>query len=281
MKDFTRVALLCTSLSFLASSALGQTTFTVSQQQPTSSARRQISCSTMVGPSFGMAASEPTPPYSAVQESSSVQTLADGTHISRTPVSEKIYRDSQGRTRTERPFCHGIDETPDAVVIEIHDPVSGYAYILDEQNHVAHRYTLQVRQPTIRSTSATSTIAPELALRAVVPRQEPLRPTMTTNDSLGTQTMEGVLVEGTKTTQVIPEGLQGNDRPITVVRENWTSPDLKIVILAKNNDPRYGESTTRLTNLDVSNPILSLFQPPPDYKIVDETDRITLTFTRP
>lgn len=82
-------------------------------------------------------------------------------------------------------------------------------------------------------------------------------------------------------TEVIPEGLQGNDRPITVVRESWTSPDLKVVILMKNNDPRRGEMMMRLTNIDLSNPILSLFQPPLDYKIVDETERVTLTFTRP
>ena len=78
----------------------------------------------------------------------------------------------------------------------------------------------------------------------------------------------------------IPEGSQDNDRPITVVSETWISPDLNITIFSKHNDPRSGESITRLTKLDVSNPILSLFQPPPDYKIVSETEPVTLTFTR-
>jgi len=91
--------------------------------------------------------------------------------------------------------------------------------------------------------------------------------------------MESVLVEGTRTTQVIPEGSLGNDRPITIVSEIWTSPDLEIIIFTKSNDPRYGEMTMRLTNIELSNPILSLFQPPPDYKVVDETDRVTLTYT--
>jgi hypothetical protein len=113
-----------------------------------------------------------------------------------------------------------------------------------------------------------------------MPRQEPLRPTVTW-ESLGSQTMEGVLAEGTRMTRIIPEGLEDNDRPITVVSESWTSPDLTINVLTKVSDPRRGESTTRMTNIDLSNPILSLFQPPPDYKIVDETERVTLTFTRP
>jgi|ERR1700722_4185807 len=280
MKDFTRVALLCTSVCFLASSALGQTTSAVSQHEPTPSAKRQISCSTMLGPNFGMAVAEPTPPYSAVQESSTVQTLADGTHISRAPVSEKTYRDSQGRTRTERPFCHGIPEAPDAVIIEIHDPVSGYAYILDEQNHVAHRYASPTRQSAPPIKPALKASAAEVPSTSAISRQQSPNANQTT-ESLGSQTMEGVPVEGTRTTIIIPEGSQFNDRPIAVVSEAWMSPDMNIAILSKHNDPRYGESTTRLTNLELSNPILSLFQPPPDYKIVDETDRITLTFTRP
>jgi hypothetical protein len=52
------------------------------------------------------------------------------------------------------------------------------------------------------------------------------------------------------------------------------------VVLSKNSDPRNGERTTRLSNIDLSNPILSLFQPPADYKVIDETEHFTLTFTR-
>lgn len=279
MKHTARVALAFASLCFFTSAACGQTAFAVAQQQPAPSARHQISCTMTLGPNLGMTASGPTAPYSAVEESSTVQTLADGTHISRKPTSEKIYRDLQGRIRTERPFCHGIADTRDAAVIQIQDPVSGYAQILDEQNHVAHRYALEVRQPTIRPTTTAETTPPQPTWKAVVPRQNNVGPNMTT-ESLGAQTLEGVLVEGTKTTMTIPEGSQDNDRPITVVSERWISPELNITIFSKHNDPRSGESTTRLTKIDVSNPILSLFQPPPDYKIVDETEPTTLKYTR-
>jgi hypothetical protein len=279
MKHTTQVAPAFASLCFFTSAAYGQATSAVAQQQPPPSARRQISCSMTLSPNLGMAASGPTAPYSAVRESSTVQTLSDGTHISHKPTSEKIYRDSQGRTRTELSFCRGIADTPDAVVIEIHDPVSGYADILDEQNHVAHRYAQQARQPAIRPATTAETIPPQPALKTVIPRQNTAAPNSTT-ESLGAQTMEGVLVEGTKTTMIIPEGSQDNDRPITVVNERWISPDLDITILSKDNNPRYGEITTRLTNIDVSNPVLSLFQPPPDYKIVDETEPTTLKYTR-
>src|SRR6266436_4965356 len=280
MQYATRVALAFASLSFFSSAAFGQTTSAIAQQQATASTTATFTCSGSFGPPMAMAAPGPTVPYSAVQESSNVQTLADGTHIARKPVTEKIYRDSQGRSRMERPFCQGPDGGSQAQVVEIRDPVSGYSYILDEQNHVAHRFALPIRHFTTPPVRIANAEAAGTTSTAAISRQEALRPTMTT-EPLGSQTMEGVSVEGTRTTEVIPEGLQGNDRPITVVRERWTSPDLKVVILMKNNDPRSGEMTMLLTNIDLSNPILSLFQPPPDYKIVDETERIALTYTRP
>ena len=40
-------------------------------------------------------------------------------------------------------------------------------------------------------------------------------------ESLGKQTMEGVQVEGTRTTRTIAAGEIGNDRPIDIVSERW------------------------------------------------------------
>jgi hypothetical protein len=88
-------------------------------------------------------------------------------------------------------------------------------------------------------------------------------------ESLGTQTVEGVLAEGTRATMVFPIGAVGNDRPITTVSESWMSPELKMVVLSKNSDPRNGESTTRLTNISRAEPNPSLFQIPSDYEVVD------------
>jgi hypothetical protein len=46
-------------------------------------------------------------PYSAEKVNEDAQTLADGTHISRTVPEMKFYRDSMGRTREERPAFRG------------------------------------------------------------------------------------------------------------------------------------------------------------------------------
>jgi hypothetical protein len=90
--------------------------------------------------------------------------------------------------------------------------------------------------------------------------------------------IEGVYAEGTRTTTTIPAGREGNDRPISIVQESWVSHELEISILNKYVDPRNGETITRLTNLDLSEPSVDLFQVPPDYKIVDETESVTIRY---
>jgi hypothetical protein len=280
MKHTSQVALVLGSSCFFVPAAPGQTTSAVVEQQLAPSAAHPITCKMPFGPVMSMMISGSTAPYSGVREYSSVQTLADGTHVSHKQGPEKMYRDSQGRIRTERAFCIGTADSPDAALVEIRDPVSGFAYILDTQSQIAHRFALQVRQSTSAPRAATNTSSAELPLKTAVPHLYPSRPSMT-SESLGTQTMEGVSVEGLRTTEIIPEGFEDNDRPITVTRETWTSPELKIAVLTKHSDPRNGESTDRLTNIDLSEPALSLFQPPPGYKIVEEPERVTLTFTRP
>jgi hypothetical protein len=86
-------------------------------------------------------------------------------------------------------------------------------------------------------------------------------------ESLGTQAIEGVMAEGTRVTFTIPAGKIGNERPIVTVNERWYSQELQTVVLTKNSDPRMGETTYRLTNINRSEPDPSLFQVPADYTV--------------
>jgi TonB family protein len=86
-------------------------------------------------------------------------------------------------------------------------------------------------------------------------------------EQLGTQMVEGIAAEGTRHINTIPAGAIGNERQIDIVSERWYSPELQMVILMKHVDPRYGESTQRLTNIDRSEPDASLFQVPDGYEI--------------
>jgi hypothetical protein len=238
-------------------------------------------------------------PYSGEQVHETVQTLVDGTHITQTMPATKVYRDSLGRTRAERQMFRGPvgfgPNVPDApFIIEIIDPVAQCRYTLDTQNKVAHRQELGASRPgTIAATtpgrgdvsgSATFAInggafAGRLGA-AATPNStgkmtDAARPE-TTTEKLASQTIEGVLVEGTRHTMTWPVGAQGNDRPITRTNETWMSPELKVVVLSKTSDPRSGEQTQKLINIDRSEPDPSLFQPPPDYAIVDEKADFTI-----
>jgi hypothetical protein len=69
----------------------------------------------------------------------------------------------------------------------------------------------------------------------------------------------------------------GNDKPITHVCETWHATELKVLVLSKCSDPRSGKLTMRLKKLDRAEPDASLFEVPPDYTIVDDKDRFTIS----
>lgn len=86
-------------------------------------------------------------------------------------------------------------------------------------------------------------------------------------ESLGKQTIEGVEAEGSRTTVTIPAGEIGNERAIEMVSERWYSPELQVVVMTKHSDPRFGETTYRLTNINRSEQPKSLFEVPADFTI--------------
>jgi hypothetical protein len=208
----------------------------------------------------------PGHPFSAQEETETVQTLSDGTHITNPAQKVMHYRDSAGRTRTERtpPQPPGLlAAASPPVFIEISDPVAGYRYSLDSNSHIAHRSPMRVMPSNPTPPPAQGSVG-----KVIRPAQRIGRPEIS-SESLGTQNIEGALAEGTRTTTVWPIGAVGNDRPITAISETWTSRDLGMPVLTKRSDPRSGETSTKLTNISLSEPDPSLFQPPPGYEIVD------------
>jgi hypothetical protein len=249
---------------FVAAAAFGQ-------QQAVGSWSVRVGGSPFMGPAVTGA------PYSAEQTSETVQTLADGTHITETLQTAKMYRDSEGRTRIERSFrMHGMIGASDGadapVMITIEDPVAHVMYNMSSADKVAHKQAITAMEMPPPSSGGPGRLsaapAPAGARRAT---DEGVRP-KTTVEKLGKQTMEGILVEGMRHTTTWPVGSMGNDRPITQVNETWMSPELKVAVLTKNSDPRSGEHTQKLTNITRVEPDPSLFQPPADYTISEETN---------
>ncbi|HEY6402192.1 MAG TPA: hypothetical protein VI479_12325 [Blastocatellia bacterium] len=191
-------------------------------------------------------------PYSATVTTESVQTLSNGARITR-KASASIYRDSQGRTRREMtldgigPFATAGEP---AQLIFINDPVAGVHYILNQRDHTARK------------------MGPPPG-KGYGPPHDPLseKSADIKTESLGKQVIEGVEAEGVRSVITIPEGRIGNDRPIEIVSERWDSAELRAVVLSKHNDPRFGETVYRLTNINRAEPSQSLFEVPSDYKI--------------
>ena len=86
-------------------------------------------------------------------------------------------------------------------------------------------------------------------------------------EQLGKQIIEGVEAEGTRTTITIPAGEIGNERAIEIVSERWYSPELQLVVMTRHSDPRSGETTYKLTNINRTEPAKSLFEVPAGYTV--------------
>jgi hypothetical protein len=217
------------------------------------------------GPRFDMMSVGPgskTPvlgaPYSAVQTTQMQQTLAGGNLISRQEQS-KVYRDSQGRVRMEHTrsgpaASSGQPET----VIAIFDPVAGYSYVLNPSSMTA----IKMSVPQHNGPPNGPGTHPRGHFGGVGAQVQ--------TDSLGTQTVNGVSATGTRRTETIPAGAIGNQQPIQIVRETWISTDLKVPVMIKSSDPRFGDMVMQLTNIAQSEPDASLFQIPNGYTIKDK-----------
>ncbi|HWQ54303.1 MAG TPA: hypothetical protein VN442_11500 [Bryobacteraceae bacterium] len=206
-------------------------------------------------------------PYSAQAVTETIQVLADGNRIQR-KITSSVYRDSEGRTRREQSMAgFGPLAPPDGgpEMIFIADPVAGTSYMLDSRTRTAHASGAPAAAMTIRHKMKEGNQIFERRIQ-IAPGRPAERPEFK-SASLGTQMIEGVLAEGTRTVTVIPAGQMGNERPIEIVSERWFSPELKTVVMSRNNDPRTGETTYRLTNLSRSEPPRSLFEVPADYTI--------------
>jgi hypothetical protein len=88
-------------------------------------------------------------------------------------------------------------------------------------------------------------------------------------ESLGRQTIEGVVADGVRNTLTIPAGQMGNELPLHIVHERWYSQELQAVVLEKQTDPRRGETVMRYTNVSRADPPRSMFEVPSDFKVTE------------
>jgi hypothetical protein len=229
-------------------------------------------------------------PFSADIVTESIQTLSDGNRIVQRS-NTRFYRDSEGRVRREE------DRGSASPMISITDPVSGLSYSLDPENLIARQtpnrvgleiielqkavHELSMRVPTAAADKLKMLAASqELEIQRKIEaekvagaRVETALAEQVTVERLPARDIAGVRAEGVRRTTTIAAGAIGNELPIEIVSEEWTSPDLKILVMTERRDPRMGISTYRVTNINRAEPDRYLFEVPANYT-VKETEII-------
>lgn len=248
-------------------------------------------------------------PYSAQAVTETVQTLTDGNRISR-KTTATVYRDSEGRARREQTLTaigNFAKSGEPSQTIYISDPVAGTAYTLDPNSQTAtkmppmrfkvssadkERTPFEVRplEPAVQSRVRTAQVQNELGQGekfriAVAPSVmdkktyeagvalgflDANNPNAKT-EALGKQNINGVEAEGTRSTVTIPAGEIGNERAIEIISERWYSPELQVIVMTRHSDPRFGETSYQLMNINRNEPARELFQVPPGYSIRDNS----------
>lgn len=192
-------------------------------------------------------------PFSASFTAQTTQTLADGNKIVRNS-NGSIARDSEGRVRREMTLPAGPwSDSSNATtrVVFISDPVAGANYILRPDAKSAEKFTPPSNGDRQHADGKQG--------RHDNNNETPV--------SLGTQTIGGVQAEGTRFTRTIPAGAIGNQNPIQIVIERWYAPSLQMYVMSKRSDPRFGDTTFQLTNVQTSEPAATQFQVPSDYSV--------------
>lgn len=224
-------------------------------------------------------------PYTANAVTETTQVLSDGNRIVN-KSSAFLARDSEGRTRREESFpkVGGLQANASKVVM-INDPVAHTQYMsqpgneneglvintADTKGDKLYRVKIAgLETKDLEMKDKAGAPAGKVFFHKTLPdaqfTEEPGVSTNVKHESLGTQVTEGLTVEGTRDTKTIPAGAIGNEKPIIITSETWTSPDLQTVVLSKRNDPRFGETVYQLTDITRGEPDPALFQVPSNVK---------------
>lgn len=200
----------------------------------------------------------PGAPFSGTVEILSKEILPDGSVFARHTINH-IARNSAGaihneRRRLEPPAFRG---EPPIDAEHIYDPQTRLNTFLNPHTFIA-RQILRKKppEPPANSTPESS----DTRDSANVMTQD-----------LGTETIAGLQLRGTRKLRTVPATLSGTGKEVTITDDYWYSDDLKIYLVLRHNDPRTGEQTVGLVSVDRREPDPSLFRVPPTYKVVDET----------
>ncbi len=201
----------------------------------------------------------PGAPFSGTVEVLSKQLLPDGTTYTRRTVNH-IARNSAGVIHNERRMLEPPGFQGEAPVLHWHifDPQTRVSTFLTPATLIAREAVLPTPPPAPENTTPDSAVA-------IAHTQN-----LTVKD-LGTETIAGLVLHGTRKQTTIPATFSGTGKDVTITDDYWYSEDLKVYLVLKHNDPRTGEQVVGILDVDRKEPDAAMFRIPPEYKVVDET----------
>jgi hypothetical protein len=197
-------------------------------------------------------------PFSATEEIRNEMPLGDGTvDIKRTTVV--LARDVRGRIHNERRSLvpEHFRGTPHLQEVYLFDPQTRIDTMYVPGSYLAR----QIQRPERTENAGRSAVVnPDVKI-----------------EDLGTATINGIFVRGTRRTTTLPARASSTGVPIAIINEAWYSEDLQINIQIRHTDPRTGTETVTLTNIVEAEPDATLFEIPDGYRIVDVTPPASAT----
>ena len=221
-------------------------------------------------------------PFSADALTEHVQRLGDGNRMVRKSTA-RLFRDTAGRTRREHVLTRGGVLAPDGQeprLIVIGDPIAQVEYLVDTARGTIRKMPMspglrEARRSMSGTESSYGVLMPtSTAHRRMAEGEQAAQPPAPKREKLEAQEIEGLMAEGTRVTVTIPAGEFDNEQPLEITHEQWYSPELRMVILLKHNDPRFGETVFRLTNVTRTEPSPEMFAEPQGFRPADDREPV-------
>ena len=193
-------------------------------------------------------------PFTSVVTAEWTKTLEDGSTVTR-ENHRVVVRDGNGRIFQERRMLvpKGGPAEPALMRTEISDPAKHTKYFCRPDEKVCA--LLEYEGPPA---DVVEQVGSQGEGKMVLTRED-----------LGKSNVSGVDVVGTRETRLIAAGVLGNDRPLTVTKEFWYSPQLGLNMQVKRVDPRFGVQTFTVTEVGLAEPDPKYFQLPAGYAVKD------------
>jgi hypothetical protein len=198
-------------------------------------------------------------PFSSVAVEETTRAMADGTKFVNTKTS-RHYRDGQGRVRSERELPIPAGAEPHTLVT-INNKVTGEIDQLFPSGKIAS----VVQRPGMKVVDTPVKI-PEIRATFAGMRLGPDDPGWSAPVSLGEKTLDGIHVVGSQRVYTVAAGKVGNSKAVTLTVQQWSSPELGILVDKLETATTGGGYHYHLTQLTQSEPDPTLFAVPADYK---------------